>query len=410
MGLDDFNNGAFCGWGHCGDEEEPCEGGPAQTDWNLGQAADPGTYPAEQNWAIGIMRTDASGGITCNPWYDCNVGGAGDLDREADHCGAVGGICANPGTDALDCQREYILDLDLGFDDVYHMMAYDLGVAKRGFRLYTSIDHWSGSMQEFVDNAYITQDVMEYSVWGYVGPDADGVAAAADLMNMAHWKLLSDVVGHDNSQDTIDTEGHPTYTFDGDDGAGAAAPVTVWIGGSVQCGQAGFNGHAFTRDYVFCDAYRYVGVRSSTISISDQDGPGDQVDGDPELDAVFGYDPDDGGGAPFARLEQPVDGSIKPQLRQGRVTVYGLTPNPFSRATRLDYVISGSAVAPVQIDVFNVSGQLVRTLKTGVMAPGQHSVTWNGRDAGGAQVGPGVYFIRANVGGEAATSRVLRLR
>jgi len=399
FGLDTFNNGGSCGWGHCGDDPDPCEGGPAQTDWNLGQAPDPSTYPAGQNWEIGTMRVDASGGIP-NPWCG-TVGGAGELCREGGQW---------PNGDALNCQREYILDLDLGFDNYYAMMAYDLGVAKRGFRLYTSIDHWNGSYNQFVNNAYITQDVMEYSVWGYVGPvDGSGVATAADLMTLGNWKLLSDVVAHS----TPAVPELPTYTFDGADGAAAAAPVTVWIGGSAQCGQGGPSpvyGHGFTRDYVFCDAYRYVGVRSSTISISITDGPGDQQDGDPELDAVFGFDPD-GGGTAFARLEQqPVDGSIRPQLRQGRVTVYGLTPNPFSQATRLDFVISGSAAAPVKIDVFNVSGRLVRTLETGVMAPGQHSVTWNGRDAGGAQVGPGVYFIRANVGGESATSRVLRLR
>jgi hypothetical protein len=81
--------------------------------------------------------------------------------------------------------------------------------------------------------------------------------------------------------------GHPTYTFNGDLGQAGEAPHTVWIGGTVEQGIY----HAFTRDYIFCDAYRYIGVRSSTVSISATDGLGDRADGDPELDAVFGFDP-----------------------------------------------------------------------------------------------------------------------
>jgi hypothetical protein len=52
------------------------------------------------------------------------------------------------------------------------------------------------------------------------------------------------------------------------------------------CGCCGIAGHGYSRDYVFCDAYRFVGVRASTISIAENDS-------DPEVDGVFGYDPEE---------------------------------------------------------------------------------------------------------------------
>ncbi|NIA30300.1 MAG: T9SS type A sorting domain-containing protein [Actinobacteria bacterium] len=46
------------------------------------------------------------------------------------------------------------------------------------------------------------------------------------------------------------------------------------------------------------------------------------------------------------------------------------------------------------MDIFNVTGQLVRTLCRGEMRDGFHTVTWNGADESGQAVPAGVYFYR----------------
>ncbi|MHC4414322.1 MAG: hypothetical protein ACYS0G_03460 [Planctomycetota bacterium] len=267
------------------------------TDYTLTLIPDPNLLPGS---VLGQMVETASGGEN-NPWCS-SVGGAGELCREPNNYGGFG-------FDAIDCRREYILDRSGALHGTYRMMAYDLGSAKRGFRLYTAIDHWDGNASSFYTGccghsaAFTTEDVMEYSVWGYVGPEP---ATDADLMTLANWVLLSDVIGYDNTQATVDAQGHPTYYFNGINGPAAAAPQTIYINGSAQCGQTGVTGHGYTRDYNFCDAYRYVGVRSSTITVlgnvtgidgiigTEDDGTGEGNDGDPELDGVYGFDPETG--------------------------------------------------------------------------------------------------------------------
>lgn len=81
-------------------------------------------------------------------------------------------------------------------------------------------------------------------------------------------------------------------------------------------------------------------------------------------------------------------------------------PNPFSVSTRLSYTITTQG-AFVSLDVYDVSGRLVRELSHGFEAPGTHEIEWDGTDAAGRYARAGVYFIRGTVGGQPLASRVL---
>jgi flagellar hook assembly protein FlgD len=76
------------------------------------------------------------------------------------------------------------------------------------------------------------------------------------------------------------------------------------------------------------------------------------------------------------------------------------------------FAASSSASVPVRLSVYNLQGQLVRTLVNGPIAAGSHVARWDGRNGGGRQVGNGLYFLRLSVGNEGAvaTSRIIRLR
>ncbi len=71
-------------------------------------------------------------------------------------------------------------------------------------------------------------------------------------------------------------------------------------------------------------------------------------------------------------------------------------PNPFNPTTQIDYAVPQRS--NVRIDVFNVQGQLVRTLVDEMKAPGFHSVEWDGRDNGNTDVASGIYFYRIAAG------------
>ena len=49
-------------------------------------------------------------------------------------------------------------------------------------------------------------------------------------------------------------------------------------------------------------------------------------------------------------------------------------------------------------------------IDNGERAAGKHSVQWDGRDAFGAQVTPGVYFVRLSTGGQNTHARIVAVR
>ncbi|MGE0387608.1 MAG: PEP-CTERM sorting domain-containing protein [Gammaproteobacteria bacterium] len=184
-----------------------------------------------------------------------------------------GGLAATGST--LDGQRTYIYDLGaqadltdgiaVRGDAPFAMMIWDMGAAFDSMRLYTHQDHYAGGP---ITTSFVAQDVMEYSVWG--SQDGDS------------FELLSDVIGFDING------GSPTYTFAG------TAPTVVYRGGSSEFGIT----NAYTREYVFDQAYRYYGIRTSQISLNEPDA-------DPELDTIAAFNAVD-------RCDNPRDPSCRP--------------------------------------------------------------------------------------------------
>ena len=52
----------------------------------------------------------------------------------------------------------------------------------------------------------------------------------------------------------------------------------------------------------------------------------------------------------------------------------------------------------MEINVYNVRGQLVRSLVNAEYPIGKHDIIWDGRDDNGLSVSSGVYFYRMKVG------------
>jgi len=68
-------------------------------------------------------------------------------------------------------------------------------------------------------------------------------------------------------------------------------------------------------------------------------------------------------------------------------------PNPFNPTTQIVFTVKEQG--PVTLKVYNVAGQLVRTLVSDDRAPGLvHKIDWNGRNNAGQQVSSGVYFYK----------------
>ena len=83
-------------------------------------------------------------------------------------------------------------------------------------------------------------------------------------------------------------------------------------------------------------------------------------------------------------------------------------PNPFNRGTLLSFVAPRSAHAALH--VYNLQGQMVRTLVDGLVAPGRRKVVWDGRDQRGHVVASGVYLYRLEAGAVEQTRKMVFLR
>ena len=79
--------------------------------------------------------------------------------------------------------------------------------------------------------------------------------------------------------------------------------------------------------------------------------------------------------------------------------LHGNVPNPFNPETSISFELP--AESQVQLEIFDVVGQQVRTLVADALSAGPHQVRWNGRDDAGATVSSGIYFYRLQARGAA---------
>ena len=93
----------------------------------------------------------------------------------------------------------------------------------------------------------------------------------------------------------------------------------------------------------------------------------------------------------------------EPQIAPGTVW-----PNPFAERACVHFVLTEASAA--QLEVFDVSGRLVRTLHRGSLPAGDFRFLWDGADQRGERVPCGLYFLRLEAGAQARNWRVMHVR
>ena len=88
--------------------------------------------------------------------------------------------------------------------------------------------------------------------------------------------------------------------------------------------------------------------------------------------------------------------------------LFGNYPNPFNPTTSIRYSIEEPGL--VSLDIYNVKGQLVKTLYHGNAEVGGHTVTWNGLDNSGNACSSGVYFYRLRTPNTSIIRKMLMLK
>ena len=93
------------------------------------------------------------------------------------------------------------------------------------------------------------------------------------------------------------------------------------------------------------------------------------------------------------RMSEAIQGQV---AIEGKPVSYGLDqnyPNPFNPSTTITYRVPEDG-RMVRIDIFNLTGQHVKTLVDGVHRAGEYRVVWDATNEQGERVGSGLYFYR----------------
>jgi hypothetical protein len=92
-------------------------------------------------------------------------------------------------------------------------------------------------------------------------------------------------------------------------------------------------------------------------------------------------------------------------------SAYGLGqnyPNPYNLNTQIGYQLPQAG--KVTLTIYNVRGQLVRTLVNEQKPAGYHSVIWDGKSDNGMQVSSGIYFYKIQAGRFTKTKKMVLLK
>ncbi|MDQ7798340.1 MAG: Ig-like domain-containing protein [Candidatus Edwardsbacteria bacterium] len=83
-------------------------------------------------------------------------------------------------------------------------------------------------------------------------------------------------------------------------------------------------------------------------------------------------------------------------------------PNPFSQATVISYQTASGG--PVNLSIYNVAGQLVRTLVNENRGGGKYQAAWDGKDGTGKGLPNGVYLFRLSAEGASVIRKMMLIR
>ena len=126
-----------------------------------------------------------------------------------------------------------------------------------------------------------------------------------------------------------------------------------------------------------------VGTSAQVVKYSSREGPMP-----PELVVTFSPS-----SAVSLEEETPSAKQLqKPRALPQTVELFQNYPNPFNAETTITYALP--AAGEIQLAVYNLRGQRVRTLLRGFQNAGYWAATWDGRDDRGFPVASGIYLVR----------------
>ncbi len=96
-------------------------------------------------------------------------------------------------------------------------------------------------------------------------------------------------------------------------------------------------------------------------------------------------------------------------LPSAGISIGSVYPNPFDNYLNLK-IQGAKANLPLQVSVYNVKGQKIKSLFDSVAKTGSQNLTWDGNDETGSRVANSVYLIRAEQDGRVVSQKIVKLK
>ncbi len=209
--------------------------------------------------------------------------------------------------------------------------------------------------------------------------------------------LVSDSASTVRSRAPVGVEGLISLVLD------SADQVHVAYSDSHKVTLASVNGPEVTKETVFEFAPGEGGALGMTTSLA--------LDSDDRPHIAFYFDYGDSvGTCLYARKEGVVSAISNDDVSQTPETtvLIGNYPNPFNPSTTIRYGLSQPGL--VSLRVYNILGQLVRTIVDEHQLGGYHEAVWDGRNEVGATVASGIYVYRMTAASFVETRRMLLVK
>ncbi len=92
-----------------------------------------------------------------------------------------------------------------------------------------------------------------------------------------------------------------------------------------------------------------------------------------------------------------------------KTELHGNYPNPFNPTTTISFSVAQTS-SFVNLEVFNIKGQKVKTLVDKILLAGKHSIVWNGIDNNSKNVASGIYFYKFKTDNFSKIKKMLLLK
>lgn len=116
----------------------------------------------------------------------------------------------------------------------------------------------------------------------------------------------------------------------------------------------------------------------------------------------------DTGVSAMSTLEFTFEGTSTGNNLVSVTKLQGNYPNPFNPETNIAYSVKDAG--NVTLEIYNIKGQLVKTLVDEAKESGAYTTTWNGTDNSRKSVSSGVYFYKMKSGNYTSTKKMILMK